>query len=106
MYSAYQCFSEAMTISCPTGSTIQIISAFYGQFYDTCDKPFIKCCPPNSAYDCTESVEEWAPVDWLVLEEICNGQPSCEFTVQGLLNSCADLETSDYMTVNYQCLPS
>ena len=106
IYSAYGCFQDTISLSCPNSRTIFITSAQYGQFAEICTHDWIPCCPPNLIADCTESVEEGSPQDWIALKALCDNQTSCEFVNQGgYVASCAEPNVVDYMTVNYQCLP-
>ena len=106
IYSAYGCFQDTISLSCPNNRTIFVTSAQYGQFYEICTHDWIPCCPPNLIADCTESVEEGSPQDWFALKALCDNQASCEFVNQGgYVASCAEPNVVDYMTVNYQCLP-
>ena len=93
-------------MSCSDDKTIFVEAAFYGQFGYTCTQTDITCCPPNAREDCIESLEENQVVDWEVLKSLCDGQTSCSFDVQfATLSTCFDPFISDYMTVNYLCLP-
>ena len=63
-YSAYGCLTDVITLSCDDGKTIEVTSADYGKYAQTCDSD---CCSPQ-ADDCTELVEENRPADWVLLK--------------------------------------
>ena len=46
------------------------------------------------------------PIDWGALTDLCDGEVSCTFQIQGgLLENCVDPYLSDFMQVFYACLP-
>ena len=97
---------QNVSLSCPDNRTIFVTHADYGQFSYTCTQPDVTCCPPHTANDCTESVEESALQDFVALKLLCDNQTSCQFLNQGgVLLSCSDPNEVDYVRVYYQCLP-
>ena len=83
--------------------TVQVTSAYYGQFNETCDSD---CCVPDVNNDCIESVEENSPVDWVSLITQCNNQNHCDvLNGGGVLQSCTPTLV-DYLMINYNCTPS
>ena len=101
-FTVFACTNDNVTLSCPAGRTILIVSANYGQYhYFSAD-----CCAPHPAYDCTELVEENQPSDWVRIKTLCDGQASCEFEILGsVINECYLGYLSDYMQLFYDCLP-
>ena len=105
-YSAHGCYLGTVSLVCPEGKTILVTSAVYGQFSYECLQTDIECCPPHIVDDCTESMEDAAPGDWLLLKEVCDGQVTCELPMNGgALNTCSAPMSADYATVFYQCVP-
>ena len=106
IYSAYGCYLETVTLSCPDNRTIFVTDADYGQFSYTCTQTDVTCCPPQTRDDCTLPVEDSAPVDWAGIKLLCDNQTSCEIPHQGaVLVGCPAPAEADYMRVYYQCLP-
>ena len=106
MYSAHGCYLDTVSLSCPTGKSIFVTSAVYGQFNYTCLQTDVTCCPPNIDDDCTEPMEDAAPGDWLLLKEVCDGSESCTLPMNGgVLQNCWAPSSAEYATVFYQCLP-
>ena len=104
--SAYACYEDTVTLSCADNSTILVASAYYGQFAGQCSFDGITCCPPHPGQDCTGSMEEDNPQDWLALKALCDDQATCDVTnLGGYISSCATSNVVDYVTVYYQCLP-
>ena len=106
IYSAYGCYLETVTLSCPDNRTIFVTDADYGQFSYTCTQPDVTCCPPQTRDDCTQSVEESAPQDWAALKLLCDNQTSCDvFHQGGVLLDCPAPNEANYVRIYYQCLP-
>ena len=106
IYSAYGCFQDTISLSCPDARTIFVTNAIYGQFLQSCSHEGIACCPPNLVVDCEEDLETNNQQDWQAIKDVCDNQTSCDFVNGGgYVPSCADPNVVDYMTVNYQCLP-
>ena len=106
-FRAFQCSSFELSLSCPTGQTIEVLEAFYGHYEYTSTQADLTCKPSHAGVDCTESIETFFPADWFVLTELCNGETECSFTAQaGFMTTCSsDTVTADYTHVLYQCLP-
>ena len=105
-YSAFHCAASAVTLQCPTGQTILVVEAHYGQYGYTSTQDDLKCKPPNPQYDCVERMEENAPGDWLIMKELCDGETSCTFVAQvGLMSTCVETIEAEFTDVLYQCLP-
>ena len=104
-YMAFACTNDMVTLSCPAGRTILVVSANYGQ-YDSPNSECTDCCAPNPEYDCTELVEENRPSDWLAIQALCDNQTSCEFDNPGTsIDVCQEEYLTDYMQLFYDCLP-
>ena len=102
LFTAIGCFSDTLSLSCPTNQTITTTYAIYGKYADTCSD----CCVPNPADDCTENVEAIRPGDWLGIQYYCDGENSCEYQYQGsLMHQCAQEYLADYLQIFYNCLP-
>ena len=98
----FACDLDIVTLYCADDKTIDIESAYYGVYADACD---VDCCGATSA-DCTESLEETAPVDWTVLLAGCQNRTFCQFEHPGrTLSSCNENVCSDYVIVTYTCQP-
>ena len=98
----FACALDLVTLYCADNKTIDIESAHYGVYADACDASY---CAATSA-DCTESLEETAPVDWAVLLAACQNQTFCQFQHPGrALESCTSDIYSDYVIVSYTCQP-
>ena len=98
----FACDRDLVTLYCADNKTINIESAHYGVYADACD---VRCCGATSA-DCTESLEETAPGDWLLLTAACQNQTFCQVEHPGRwLDSCPDDDYSDYIVVTYKCQP-
>ena len=106
VYSAYQCAPNIMSISCPVGNTIFILSAVYGQFGYNCSQSDLQCCFPSGASDCVEDMETSEPADWLVMKSLCDNQQECSFETQyATLSSCDNPNIANYTLVKFECLP-
>ena len=108
VFSALACYTGLVSLSCPAGRTINATSAVYGQYIYphsfTCPNT---CCPPNPQHDCTESVYDNSPQDWLAIKLLCDGQESCEFEYLGsAISSCQEGYIADYIHVFFNCLQS
>ena len=100
----FACDLDIVTLYCADNKTINIESAHYGVYADACD---IDCCAAVPS-DCTESLEETAPVDWTVLLAECQNQTFCQFEHPGRsLSTCPQGPgvDSDYVIVSYACAP-
>ena len=96
----FTCDLGIMSLLCTDGETIDIESAYYGINADECAS---ECCPAAPG-DCTESLEETAPLDWTALLALCQGQRFCQFEHPGRsLASCPGPVDSDYIVVSYTC---
>ena len=101
-FSEYACTFESMSLNCTGGKNISLLSAYYAQYQGLCTEG---CCVPHPA-DCSELMEENAPVDWAALQLACVNQTSCTFTNPGgTVGSCAYPYYSDYAIVYYSCIP-
>ena len=97
---------QNVSLSCPDNRTILVTHADYGQFSYTCTQPDVTCCPPHTADDCTESMEDARPQDLVTLKLLCDNETSCDFVNQGgALLGCPEPNIIDYVTVYYRCLP-
>ena len=62
------------------------------------------CCVATSD-DCTESIQETAPVEWEALLLLCQGQEICSVeNAERVLTTC-DNSPNNYLIINYSCLP-
>ena len=105
-YSAFQCSAYDVTMQCPTGQTIFVVEAYYGQYGYTSTQDDLTCKPTNPQYDCVERMEENAPGDWLIMKEFCDDKSSCIFVAQdGLMSTCGESIDAEFTDVIYQCLP-
>ena len=96
----FSCSLNPLTMYCADSGAINVQSAYYGSYASTCNDT---CCAPNLDDDCLESMEDTAPLDWAVLLE-CSGRNFCQVPNPGQsLGSCAEIPTSDYTIVNYDC---
>ena len=100
-FTAFACTLNNVTVSCPSNRTILMTSGVYGRYSQTCDE----CCPPHPTDDCSESVEEARPSDWLAIQALCDGQELCQFENAGIFLAECACEASDYMQLFYDCLP-
>ena len=95
-----------MTLECPTGQSIFVVEAHYGQYGYTSTQDDLTCKPPNPQYDCVERMEENRPTDWMIMKELCDGETSCTFFAQiGLMSTCGESIDAEFTDVVYQCLP-
>ena len=102
MTSAFGCNLDVITLACPADKFINVTRATYGQYITACA---VECCAPKPT-DCAESLEENMPVIWEGLTDLCNGEVSCTFQIQGsILESCVDPYLSEFMQVFYSCFP-
>ena len=100
-FTAFACTLDIVIVSCASNRTILITSGVYSRYLKTYDE----CYSPNPIDDCSESVEEARPSDWLAIKALCDGQESCQFENAGaFLDKCSD-DVSDYMQLFYDCLP-
>lgn len=107
IFSAFQCGSYQMTLSCPSASTILVSDAVYGQYGYTSSQEDLLCFPPNLKLDCIEEMETSVPGDWLLLQSLCDGQTECSFLTKfGLMTTCGESQVSEYALVHYECVPS
>ena len=103
--SGFACEREELILSCPSGRTILMTSAVYGQYSPiiTCETG---CCMPHPTRDCQESLEQYAPQDWAVLQLACNGLSYCNFTVpSGSVFTCEEPYYLNYMIAYHSCVP-
>ena len=101
-FTAFACTSEIVSMSCPKGRTILTTFAVYGRHDYTCGD----CCAPNPQFDCSEIMEESRPSDWQAIQELCDGQTSCQFENLGIASMTSCLRRpSEYMQLFYSCLP-
>ena len=101
-FSAFAYTLDTITLSCTGEKNISLLSAYYAQYKDPCSD---ECCTLHPD-DCSELMEDNAPVDWAALQLACNNQSSCTYTNPGsTVPSCADPYYSDYAIVYYSCLP-
>ena len=100
---AVACNLDYINMTCSDNKTINVTSAYYGQYVTACADE--ECCIPKPT-DCTESMAENHQVDWLILKELCDGENSCSVqTTGGLVQSCVDPYFSEFTEVYYTCLP-
>ena len=101
-FSVYGCILDFLNLDCPTSYSINVTSAYYGQYFTTCVED---CCEPD-IQDCVELMETNAPLDWAALKATCDGQQTCSFQNPGRsVPSCDDPYMSDYLLVYFYCLP-
>ena len=104
-YGRFQCSFNQLVLTCPENQTILLESAYFGLYGYTSTQEDLTCKPPHYTSDCTEPMFTNSPGDWLILQELCNGENSCSYTTQaGLMTSCGEVVGADYTDVRYQCL--
>ena len=64
-FTTFGCDLDWMDLYCPENQTISLTSAYYGQYYYDCSS---SCCAPHPWDDCSELMQQYAPVDWLYLQ--------------------------------------
>ena len=105
IYSTYGCYMQNVSLFCPENRAILVTHADYGQFSYTCTQSDVMCCPPHTANDCTESMEESVPQDYAALKLLCDDKTSCQFVNQGgAMIGCPAPNDVDYVRVYFRCM--
>lgn len=99
----FECNLDIIRLECTGVATINVTSAYYGQYTEACSS---ECCAPHPTDECTELVEEYHPIDWAILTGYCDGLTVCEFENQGALaDTCVSPYMADFLIINYSCFP-
>ena len=102
---SFGCVADNITLSCSDDKEIFVVSAEYGQYYQSCAEG--TCCPPHPL-DCTQSMEENNAIDWAVLKLSCDNRTSCDYLFQGSTftdDVCTPVNSVSYLDIYYTCLP-
>ncbi|XP_018588982.2 protein eva-1 homolog C isoform X2 [Scleropages formosus] len=100
-HTAHACDGETLTISCPSKTSVAVLSAFYGRHV-----PSENLCPARNANITEEDTDCMSPVAVQKVADECQERRTCHIPV---INHVFGLDpcpgTSKYLIVSYKCRP-